>query len=164
MGGRRVRRSIMSGKTANILPLVAVNDAYSYKIPAAMADAIQPGIFVVVPLRGQQVSGIVMELTEPPAGIELKEISEVLDTLPVLDGELIELSRWIAEYYLAQWGEVVRTIIPKGIERRSARAAIFHEHRARELPGLEIPPEALAKVFSFFSGSSFLSARKLGRL
>jgi primosomal protein N' (replication factor Y) (superfamily II helicase) len=79
---------------------------------------------VVVPFgRGveKKLSGIVTRVhCEPPETRKLKRVLQVLDTLPVLDDNLLALGRWIAQYYLAPIGEVYRTMLPLQAEFRQA--------------------------------------------
>ena len=79
---------------------------------------------VVVPFgRGaeKKLSGIVTRVHhEPPAGRKLKRVLQVLDSLPVLDENLLALGRWIAQYYLAPIGEVYRTMLPLQAEFKQA--------------------------------------------
>jgi len=46
---------------------------------------------------------------------ELKEVEELLDVEPSLTAEVVELARWVAEYYAAPLGEVMRAALPAGI-------------------------------------------------
>ena len=48
----------------------------------------------------------------------VKRISQVLDTTPALTPELMQLGRWIAQYYIAPIGEVFRTMLPLSAEFR----------------------------------------------
>jgi primosomal protein N' (replication factor Y) len=79
---------------------------------------------VVVPFgRGaeKKLSGIVTRIHhEPPATRNIKRVLQVLDTLPVLDENLLALGRWIAQYYLAPVGEVYRSMLPLQAEFRQA--------------------------------------------
>ena len=79
---------------------------------------------VVVPFgRGaeKKLSGIVTRVHhEPPASRKLKRVLQVLDSVPVLDENLLALGRWIAQYYLAPIGEVYRTMLPLQAEFRQA--------------------------------------------
>ena len=79
---------------------------------------------VMVPFgRGaeKKLSGIVTRVhREPPAGRQLKRVARVLDSVAVLDQELLALGRWIAQYYLAPLGEVYRTMLPLQAEFRQA--------------------------------------------
>jgi len=78
---------------------------------------------VLVPFREQKLPGIVTELhdREPSSTVTTRNILQVLDTEPVLDCGLLELSRWIAHYYVAPIGEVFRTMLPLGAEVRRAK-------------------------------------------
>ena len=92
---------------------------------------------VVVPFgRGaeKKLSGIVTRVhCEPPAGRKLKRVLQVLDSLPVLDENLLALGRWIAQYYLAPIGEVYRTMLPLQAEFRQAFAYRITELGAEAL-------------------------------
>lgn len=79
---------------------------------------------VVVPFgqrAEKKLSGIVTAIHgEPPQTRRVKRVQQVLDTLPVLDEDLLALGRWIARYYLAPIGEVYRTMLPLQAEFRQA--------------------------------------------
>ena len=51
---------------ADVLTPVAVDIAYSYRIPSGMAVA--PGDFVLVPLGSREVTGVVWEVRKAPGG------------------------------------------------------------------------------------------------
>ena len=57
---------------------------------------------------------------EPPQG-PVRDAFLLLDEEPVLDAELLALGNWIAAYYCAPLGEVLRTMIPLGGEIRKGR-------------------------------------------
>jgi primosomal protein N' (replication factor Y) len=79
---------------------------------------------VMVPFgRGaeKKLSGVVTRVHgERPETRKLKRVAQVLDTLPVLDENLLALGRWIAQYYLAPIGEVYRSMLPLQAEFRKA--------------------------------------------
>ena len=87
-------------------------EALIYAIPEAFAG-LAPGSRVKVPLARRTLVGVVLALrSEAPSGFEIKEILEVLDAEPVLIEELLDLARFVADYYLAPIGETVRAMIP----------------------------------------------------
>src|SRR4029450_894972 len=45
---------------------------------------------------------------------DLKELVEILDETPLLTPALLQLTRWIAEYYLCPWGQVLKAAVPEG--------------------------------------------------
>jgi primosomal protein N' (replication factor Y) len=71
------------------------------------------------------MSGIVVDLHDRKPSVETKNVVSVLDPEPVLDAQLMRLGKWIADYYLAPLGEVLRTMLPLGAEfKRSIRYRI----------------------------------------
>src|SRR5256885_1351011 len=93
---------------------VPLDTAYTY----AIADGMQPviGGRELVPFRQQRLSGIVVSLHDHKPKVQTKNIIETLDAEPVLDSSLMRLGKWIADYYLAPLGEVLRTMLPLGAE------------------------------------------------
>ncbi|MDP7554991.1 MAG: hypothetical protein QGF31_02295, partial [Nitrospinota bacterium] len=99
------------------LPLKTV---FSYKIPERLVPFIQKGMRVLVPFGPRRITGYVVETTneiDSEYENKLKEIINVLDKAPVISLRLMDLTRWIADYYLAPWGEVIKTALPKSMER-----------------------------------------------
>ena len=76
-----------------------------------------------MPFRQQRLSGVVVELHDRPptsSEVKIKKVIEALDLSPVLDEHLLKLGRWIANYYLAPFGEVFRTMLPLSAEFKRA--------------------------------------------
>ena len=76
------------------------------------------GARVLVPFSGQRLMGVVMRVHDemPKEGFEIKPVQQVLDDIALLPDELMELARWIAQYYVAPLGEVLRGMLPLGAE------------------------------------------------
>ncbi len=94
---------------------VPVDRIFTYSISGASPVA---GGRVLVPFRREQMQGIVVALHDVPPGNETRPILRVLDQEPVLSADLLKLGTWIADYYLAPLGEVLRTMLPLGAEVR----------------------------------------------
>jgi primosomal protein N' (replication factor Y) (superfamily II helicase) len=97
---------------------VPLDMVFTYRVPADTAAVV--GGRVLVPFRQQRVTGIVMELHDRKPSVTAKNIFSTLDTIPVLDEQLLQLGRWIADYYLAPIGEVFRTMLPLNAEFKRA--------------------------------------------
>jgi primosomal protein N' (replication factor Y) (superfamily II helicase) len=93
---------------------VPLDMAFTYRVPADAAPVV--GGRVLVPFRQQRMSGIVVERHDRKPSVTTKSIISVLDLAPVLDEQLLRLGRWIADYYLAPIGEVLRTMLPLSAE------------------------------------------------
>ncbi|MGO8932375.1 MAG: hypothetical protein ACLQDA_01575 [Terracidiphilus sp.] len=79
----------------------------------------QRGARVIAPFRNEKLIGVVTALAaKPPADVEVKYLEAVLDEEPLLSDHLLELAEWIAQYYLAPLGEVLRAMLPLAAEVR----------------------------------------------
>src|SRR5579872_251491 len=116
---------------------VPLDTTFTYRIPQPELEshngATEPviGGRVLVPFRQQRLSGIVVGLHDTPPKVTAKDVLRVVDTTPFLDETLLKLARWIAEYYLAPIGEVLRTMLPLGAEFK--RAVAYRIAEAGEL-------------------------------
>ncbi len=93
---------------------------FSYLIPSGLADSIKPGHLVYVPLKKRREIGIVIEVNhqkEDEAEVEkdLKEILALPYPNPVLDSTLLDLAKWISDYYFCPLGMTIRALIPTGL-------------------------------------------------
>jgi primosomal protein N' (replication factor Y) (superfamily II helicase) len=73
---------------------------------------------VIVPFRNEKLIGVVTRLHDEPPPVEAKRIERVLDEEAIVSPQLLELARWISQYYLAPLGEVLRTMLPLVAEVR----------------------------------------------
>jgi primosomal protein N' (replication factor Y) (superfamily II helicase) len=77
------------------------------------------GARVIVPFRNEKLIGVVTALSESaPADFEARFLEAILDEEPLLSEHLLGLAEWIAQYYLAPLGEVLRGMLPLGAEVR----------------------------------------------
>jgi primosomal protein N' (replication factor Y) (superfamily II helicase) len=103
-------------EVALALPPFAV---FTYRDPR-LGETAALGAQVLVPLGSRRVTGFVVGHPDegPP---EVRDIEAVLEDEPALDGEVLELCRWAAGYYLAPLGEVLRAALPQGERAASSR-------------------------------------------
>src|SRR5690625_3950873 len=101
------------------LPL-PVDHTFTYLVPSEYQATAVPGARVLVPFRGKQTSGVIVARTSEYTGsARVRPIIEVLDDEPSLTAELLELTRWISDYYVCGWVEAIRAVLPPGTELRS---------------------------------------------
>ncbi len=68
----------------------------------------------------------------------VKELVGVLDDEPLLTDNLLRLTRWMADYYLCGWGQVLNAVVPAGArDKAGTRTRTFVEAvpEARRPPG-----------------------------
>ena len=120
---------------------VGVDKTFTYRLPEELTEEALPGVRVLVPFGAKHSVGVLLgpSTDAPPRG--LKSIREVLDPLPLLTVELMELCRWISTYYVAPIGEVLRAAFPNGFRRPGTRIARLVS--PPELAGARITQETL---------------------
>lgn len=106
----------MSGIFAEIAVFNALDKTLHYQVPSELADKVSVGARVLVPLGRREATGLVLALEETapdlPPGSRMRTIRTVLDRRPSVPRDLIELCRWISEYYFHPLGEVLQTALP----------------------------------------------------
>ena len=102
-----------------------IDQVLTYRAPPRLSRTIQPGQRVRVPLgRGNRltVGYCVSTDVAPPEGLDprkLKDVAEVLDPVPLIDGKMLALTRWMAEYYMCSWGQALDSAVPAGVRNQS---------------------------------------------
>jgi primosomal protein N' (replication factor Y) len=116
------------------LPL-PVRQTFLYRVPEALVPRAVPGAQVSVPFRGRTRKGFVVALSATCALEQVRDLAGVL-AVPPLSTHLLELARWIAEYYLAPLGEVLAAALPGGLEGFARSRA---RRGAEEEPVMTLP-------------------------
>jgi primosomal protein N' (replication factor Y) len=99
-----------------VLP-VPLDRAFTYELGELEAEV---GARVMVPFGGQRLVGVVVGLHDVAPGdeVEVKRVQQVMDEAALLPDELMELGKWVAAYYCAPLGEVLRGMMPLTAEVR----------------------------------------------
>ena len=94
---------------------VPLDQTFTYAVNGVAPVA---GARVLAPFSGQILMGVVVRVHDdrPAEGFEIKSIQQVLDDAALLPDELMKLASWIAAYYVAPLGEVLRGMLPLSAE------------------------------------------------
>jgi len=113
----------MQPRIVDVLVPVALDQAYSYRVPPELELA--PGDLVSVPLGPRECTGVVWGDGNPKPGLHnrLKEVEDKLD-IPPLKPELRKFIDWVADYTLAARGMVLRMALRMGEHLGPARLRI----------------------------------------
>jgi primosomal protein N' (replication factor Y) len=77
------------------------------------------GARVIVPFNNEKLSGVVTALnSKAPTDFKVRFLEAVMDDEPLLSDALLSLAEWMAQYYLAPLGEVLRGMLPLMAEVR----------------------------------------------
>ncbi len=100
---------------------------YTYLIPDPLRGRVQAGQRVKATLgrSNREVIGYCVGVRMAESNQRTyKPISELLDSEPLLNPQMLDLTRWIAERYLCGWGQVLDSVIPAGVRRKSGTREI----------------------------------------
>src|SRR5439155_12002818 len=100
---------------------VPLDQAFTYALPETLRHRVQPGCRVLVPFGSRKLTGVVLRCHNNPPQVEAREALRLIDAQPVLDDALLELGKWIAGYYCAPLGEVLRGMLPLASEMRRGK-------------------------------------------
>ena len=132
-------------RTCEVALALPLRTTFTYRVPEALDEATVDGARVVVPFRNRAMLGVVLGRGGSEDGASLKNVTEIIDPLPALSSRLIELARWISNYYLSPIGETLRAMLPPSVEVQFDREwQISEAGRARlqELRSVTDPNEA----------------------
>ncbi len=109
----------MKNVIAQVVVGLPVPGPFDYLIPPQYTDKIAIGTRVRVTFGPQKCVGYVVGLLAKSRYPKerLKMIHELLDTQPSLNGELLKLTREVAEYYGCSLGEVIESALPEQLRR-----------------------------------------------
>jgi primosomal protein N' (replication factor Y) len=95
--------------------------AFTYGLPETLRHRAKPGCRIVVPFGSRKMTGVILKAHNHAPDVETREALRLLDEEPVFDAKLLDLGRWVAEYYCAPLGDVLRTMAPLAGEVRKSR-------------------------------------------
>ena len=103
-----------------ILPLPLAK-YFTYRIPEEWQETLVSGSRVIVPFgRKRFYTAIVARLhNNEPQDYEIKDISTLLDSTPVLRRPQLRFWEWLANYYLCSVGDVFKAAVPSGLKIES---------------------------------------------
>lgn len=135
---------------ASVAVPIPLRRLFTYSVREADRPVLRVGMRVRVTFGRRKVLGTVVEWPAPPPGPEVRTrpIDEILPDAPALDDPLLELTRFVADYYLCSWGEAIEAALPpdppplKRPRKRSEPDSVVHESAAPPLP----PTPAQARI------------------
>src|SRR3954467_6208821 len=119
---------------------------FDYAVPPEMicdplpGRTLEAGRRVRVPLgrSNRSIVGYCVDVAMKPAGgRKLKAVSALLDRGPLLTPAMLRVTRWMADYYLCPWGQVLEAVVPAGVR---------HDAGGRDVTFLTAAPDAAERA------------------
>ncbi|MEK5254209.1 primosomal protein N' [Paenibacillus sp. FSL F4-0125] len=105
------------------VPVRSTDRPFDYSIPESLKLWIEVGSRVAVPFGHRTVQGFVVSLEsgETVVNPALKPIQEVLDLLPPLSPELVELADWMSKRYACRRISALQAMLPTALKGKAER-------------------------------------------
>jgi primosomal protein N' (replication factor Y) len=164
-------RDTAAPQFAEVAVPLHVRQTFTYRLPDALREEARVGSRLLVPLGRQLLTGYIVALhDELDASVELndaeiKDAEELLDAEPLLTPDVLEITRWIADYYAAPWGEVLKAALPAGLNATVERVLKITAEGRDELARLPARRAATAKaqVLRLVAEDTEVSLRRVAR-
>jgi len=121
-----------------------VFQTFTYRLSAEQSTEAKPGARLVVPLGRTVVTSyivdIIDELPQSLTETDIKDAQILVDADPVCNPEILELARWVADYYACPLGEVIKAALPPGMSPKKGGGS-FAKPKLRRFVRLRQPLE-----------------------
>jgi primosomal protein N' (replication factor Y) len=152
----------MTRKLVDIALPVPLDRIFTYQIPPELVQAVHLGRRVLVPFGRKKLSGIVVGFPDTSSLQTIKPVIDVLDATPTFSEEMLRLTRWISEYYLASWGDVLKAASPQGTSTGSTiRVRLAAENIEELLEKTKQTARVQFAILQALAGTRALSSSQL---
>jgi primosomal protein N' (replication factor Y) len=113
----------MSGRWIKVALARPMADAFTYAVPAELVGRVDVGHVVLAPLGPVAETGYVVAVLDAPDidAARVRPIRSLVDPLPAFDADQLDFFRWIADYYMAPVGSVIKTAVPGEVRAKVVR-------------------------------------------
>ncbi len=153
---------------AEVVLDIPINKIFHYRIPSSFTNQIEIGKRVRVPFRSRTIIGYCVGLTDVPEVETTKDIIQVLDTKPILNSKMLEIAKWLADFYFCSWGEVLETFLPfvvrNGFNAKAINVARLSKNEVLIkdiIPALRKKAPKQAKVLEVLSNGNEMTVQEL---
>ena len=164
-------KSVADTSYAEVAVPLHVFQTFTYRLSAEQSVQAEVGARLVVPLGRNLVTGYVVSLHDQlPADlgeVDVKDAHTLVDAEPVCNPEILQLARWVADYYACPLGEVIKAALPPGMTPKTRPGSKFVKPKLRRFVRL-LPnaseqklTEAQQRVLSTLENSGPMSLQAL---
>ena len=120
-------------RVASVVLTKGPDRQFDYEVPEGFCDEERPDRFLEVGRRvrvpfgrgNRDVVGYCVGLeTKAVDAARIKPIARVLDSQSLLSPAMLRLTRWMADYYLCPWGQVLEAVVPAGVRGKAGTRAV----------------------------------------
>lgn len=129
-----------TGLVASVVMSTGPEKSFDYLVPDELVGEILPGRRVYVPLgrSNRRVMAYCVAVERKEYGQrKLKYVMAALDQQTLVSSHMLSMTQWMADYYLASWGQVLEAVIP---------AAVRGNAGTREVTLLSVPSQVAMQL------------------
>lgn len=105
---------------AKVLVDISLDREFDYSIPGRLSSSIQVGSRVTVPFGKRRVTGYVVGLADKSHVERLRDIESAESGGSFIDSYVLELARWMSDYYCCPVEQAVRAVLPAAVRKKGA--------------------------------------------
>ena len=120
------------------LPIPTV---FSYLIPEPLSSKAVPGVRATVPFRNTEITGYIVGTETTVPDKKMKSIISILDDQPVLSPAMLQLTKWVGEYYGSSWGEAIENALPRWVKYGKKTEKYIEKAKLKNAPPAKAPQE-----------------------
>ena len=106
---------------AKIVVDIALDREFDYSVPPELQAAIVPGVRVIVPFGKSRTAGYVVGVSDKSERTDLKSVASLIGDKPFVNEKILQLARWIGEYYCASVEQAIRAVLPAPVRHKNAK-------------------------------------------
>ena len=147
-----------------------VSQTFTYRLPDTDRQLAQVGSRVLVPLGRSAVTGFIVALLPDLSShrtlteADIRSVEKVLDATPLVTPAVLEITRWVSQYYGSPWGEVLKGALPPGINPNSEQLFTLTPQGHHRLENVEDEFTSEAKVLRAIANAGKLNAESITKL
>jgi len=122
-----------------------IDKLFSYRVPQRFQKDVAVGKRAWVPFHNKRKVGYIVGLRKKADIENTKPIQEVIDEEPIIDEALLTLTKRLAEYYFASWGQAIEAALPAALRRGKVKMGYRETSSGEDLYPKEDkkPPQSL---------------------
>lgn len=97
---------------------IALRREFDYAIPRELEGRVEVGSRVRIPFGNREVFGVVTELLRESTQTNLRYIVRVVGAKSLITPRVLELAKWIAEYYCCAPETALKSVLPTAVRQK----------------------------------------------
>jgi primosomal protein N' (replication factor Y) len=102
---------------------------FSYSVPSHLRGGAEIGKRVLVPFKNRKMLGFIVGLAQPPDGLDLRDVIDIVDEEPLFDQKRLDFLKWLSSYYMSSLGIVLKAAHPGGLGVSLRRTIKLCDHK-----------------------------------